>query len=252
MTMEPSDGDLPREPEPGPSRVGASPRPGGRRVVDRRGGPIIVALGLALVSTPFAAVAIHSSSIPLEPGYCLQPACYPGRGPISIEMALLMALLAVTAAAVVGGGLGGALGATRPIGGLLVAVFVAWPVAIATLPILPTLTGVPYFGVDFCLPNCEPMIVAGVPLSGVSAYGWSLYLGLTGLVEVGALLALIAFAFARWRHRRIAAVIGLAAFVSLNLWSVIEALPAAAALIVGAVIWVVPFWRGQQAELVHL
>lgn len=55
-----------------------------------------------------------------------------------------IALVAVVTAGYIGGAIGGRFVRRAPLLGLLLAVAIAWPVAIATLPILPTLAGEAY------------------------------------------------------------------------------------------------------------
>src|SRR4029079_436505 len=90
-----------------------------------RPGPIAISLFLALVSTPLAALSIWAVST----GTVSSP-----RQPVDYLDAILMGLVAVLVAGLVAGALGGWIARYWPVAGLVVAVFVAWPVAIAMLP----------------------------------------------------------------------------------------------------------------------
>ena len=60
---------------------------------------------------------------------------------------------------------------------------------------------------------------------------------------------MIAIVLARSHRRLLASAFVIAAFVSLNFWSILwGAWIAAIALIVGAIVWVAPYWTGQADE----
>jgi hypothetical protein len=205
-------------------------------IADRWKSPRFAALCLGLLSTPFAVAAIVSSS---TPPYGNRD----GVEPVSFGVALLVALGAVTAGSLAGGILGGSVVRKQPVLGLALALVVAWPVAIATLPLLPALLGWPYQAY-VCTDGCTPWITAEVPLSGLTEYAGMLATALYGPGEVAGVLALIAIVLARSNHRIFASVFTIAAFVALNFWS-IAATPGATtamiALVAGSVIWAGPY-----------
>lgn len=208
-----------------------------RWLAQRWQSPLVAALCLGLLSTPFAVAAIVLSSTP--PSWY-----YATVEPVSIGVALPIAFVAVTAAALAGGSLGGSKVREQPVLGLALVLLVAWPVAIVTVPLLPALLGWPYRGAFFCFVRCNPMIGADIPLSGVLAYAETLFFGLWGPVEVAAVLALIANVEARRHHRLLASAFTIAAFVALNFWNIVLSpgvLPAVIALIIGSVVWAAPY-----------
>jgi MFS family permease len=213
---------------------------------DERYGPLIAAVILGWISAPFAALSIIASSSPVStaPGSLV---------PLTFLQALSMAFVAVTAAALVGGLLGGALVRRRPVLGFATALFVAWPVAIATLPLLPSLVGWPYRGAMLCISACNAMLSADAPLSGFTAYAQTLVGDLWGPGEVAGILAVVAIVLARTGHRLFASAFVIATFLGVNFWSafwnISQAAPVAAiALIVGSIVWVAPYWKGRAEE----
>src|SRR4029078_10079549 len=84
-----------------------------------RPGPIATAVFLALASTPVAALSIQAVSTGTVNSH---------REPSGYLDAFGMALVAVLVAGVVAAALGGAIARHWPVAGLVVAVFVAWPV----------------------------------------------------------------------------------------------------------------------------
>jgi hypothetical protein len=222
-------------------RVMEGARPTARERVMWRPGPIAVALFLALVSTPLAALSIWAVST----GTVNSP-----RQPVDYLDAVLMALVAVLVAGLVAGALGGAIARHWPVAGLVVAVFVAWPVAIALLPLTAAVLGFEYGGVWICIDGCFPWIRDDTLTSGIGAYLSSFFLEAFGPLEVGVLLLGIGFVFSLRGHRVVAAGLGLAGFVAVNWWTIAPAgfgswpygVAAAAALVSGAAVWILPMW----------
>jgi len=214
-----------------------------------RPGPIAVALFLALVSTPFAALSIWAVST----GTVNSP-----RQPVDYLGAAGMALMAVLAAGLIAGALGGWIARYWPVAGLVVAVFVAWPVAIAMLPFAAAVIGIEYSGVEICIDACSHLIRGDSLTSGIGAYLASFFLEFFGPVEVGVLLLGIGYGFSLRGHRVAAAGLGLAGFVAVNWWTIAPAgfgswpygVPAAAALVVGAAVWILPMWPWRRAASV--
>lgn len=209
-----------------------------QRVAARRWGSLILALGLAVLSIPFAAISIRAVSeftTSYPEGYV---------APIGWEAAIAMATAAVLLAAVVAGTVAGFVVRRRPVGGLILALFLAWPVAIASLPLLPAVFGIPYQGVWFCFDSCAPLISSS-PLSAATNYVLAVWIGVIGPIEIAAILAGLGYWASRRRHRTASAVLGMAAWVAFNAWIIVfptsktvpGTLPAAIALLVGCAIW---------------
>jgi len=215
-----------------------------------RPGPISSALFLALVSTPFAALSIQAVST----GTVNSP-----RQPVDALDAAGMALMTVLVAGLVAGALGGAIARYWPVAGLVVAVFVAWPVAIAMLPSAAAVIGIEYKGAWICIDGCFPWIRDDSLTSGIGAYLSSFFLEAFGPVEVGVLLLLAGFGCSRLRLPLVASGFGLAGFVAVNWWTIAPAgfgswpygVPAAAALVVGAAVWILPMWPWRRSASVR-
>jgi hypothetical protein len=216
-----------------------------RRLVRSPIGPTLTALVLALISAPFVAFAIVRESVP--------PWIGPFDEPVDPGIAIAIACIAVIAGGLVGGTIGGRLLRRSPVAGLLVAVAVAWPIAIATLPMVPTLLGVEYRTAFGCISSCNPTIRAGDLASGAISYAASVFSGVFLIVPpVGALALAIAAWVASRRHRPIVAIVlGLSAVTSYNFWSIVgssswHSLGGAegpfALLVIGAVMWVALYW----------
>jgi hypothetical protein len=129
-----------------------------RRFLSGRLGAVRLAIVLALLALP--GVSWHFMQ--------------PDRGAGANEPlpSLLASTGSVVAAAIVGGWLGGLVSRRRPLGGGLVALVVAWPIAIAGLPLLPTLAGGSFQTAWFSLTGLgggDYVIKAGDLFSGVRA-----------------------------------------------------------------------------------
>jgi hypothetical protein len=210
---------------------------------------VLSALALALLSTPLAALAIaHASDI----STCEQCVLGGVNAPpaLTFGQALPIAFLAVLAAGLVGGIVGGWMVRRSPAAGLVVAVLVAWPVAIATLPVVPTLTGSAFtYGFE-CIGSCGPVTStsAGGLFSGIALYGLALLVG--GIAVVPPLVAIVCGYFARRAlkgsgDQRVVAVWGLLGVAAINIATFFSL--AFGALVIGALIWVSPYWRRSPA-----
>lgn len=213
------------------------------RFVHSRFGPILSSLVLSMMSTPFVAASISTSTAsPWESTRIHFP---PPLDPLA---AAPIALLAVLSAGLVGGAVAGLIVRRSPVAGLLLALFVAWPVAIAALPIIPTLRGGVFEAGYECLDSCSAIIHAGDLLSGAAAYGEALLIGALFVVPILIVVVLLAAAVFAGRKRLapVAATFGLGAFLALNFVSVQQGGLALACLLAGAGIWVAPYWADWQ------
>ena len=210
------------------------------RLRDTPGAPILLALALALASTPIAAIGIAFPT----PGQDFERV-----PPVDVDLVLPMALLAVLVGGLAGGALGGALVRRHPVGGLVVAGMVAWPAALATLPLVPGFVGRPFGDVALCIGSCSVSISGTGPASAVIAYLASFIPGTSGPIELSVVLALIAWVAVDRGRRRLAAALGLGAMVSFNFVSMASAVPAAVALVGGLVLWTAAFWPRSATHL---
>lgn len=201
--------------------------------ISGRFGPLKLALVLAFLATPAVFVYI---GFPDWRTYYKDA----GRPPLPAE-AFLMAVFAVGAAGVAGGAMGALVVRRRPVIGLAIAMTVAWPVAIASLPIVPTVLRIPWATSDVCLFTCSGEIRAGDLLSGAAAYAESLE-GLvvmamfTGIVAVPVILVL---GYLAWQThiRPFGAAVVVGAYGWANFMSVSAAPLPFIALAVGVLIW---------------
>ncbi len=225
----------------------ASPGPAGprvrsvRRFAERPRGPLLLALGLSLLSAPIVAWALTIEPGPLNSHGWEQPA---------LGQAVVVALVAVVMAGLVGGGIGGLVVREHPTTGALVAIALAWPVALSTLPIIATVVGARVQQAYICRESaCGFAIDYANPLSGVGAYALSVamsaVLGVPALLAVGCLVG--SWVMVRRADGGIAsAALVVVAYACLHLpWVVIVVfagsavgLVAFACLAVGVVVWV--------------
>jgi hypothetical protein len=210
-------------------------------------GPTATAVALGFASAPFVALTIVTESSPPF------GRAGPFETPVDLPTAIGIACLAVLAGGLIGGTLGGRLIRRSPVAALLVAIAVAWPSAIATLPIVPTLLHVDYHSGFVCFSSCSPSINSGDVASGATSYVGSVISGgLLVFPPIGALVFAIAAWFASRRHwKRLAVGLGLCAITLFNFFSILGgswlnlggAAGSFALLVFGAVTWVVPHWQ---------
>lgn len=203
-----------------------------RSIAARPGGPTILALGLAVLAIPFAVAAIVLAAVD-------------GSGDptgMDLDLAVVMALAAVVAGALVGGTIGGLAVRRRPYLGLALAIGTAWPVALATLSIVPGLLDRPYGAVRLCFDSCSSIIRSDSALSAIGGYGVSVLLMAAIGVPAAGLLLFLGWEMGRRRRRTVQALCVAAAVVAVDAWSMWAGALAAAALVVGALTWFAP-WR---------
>jgi len=198
-----------------------------RSIAARPGGPTIVALGFAVLSIPFATAAIVSVAVDAA------------GDPVSVDLdlALVMAVVAVLAGALVGGAIGGLAVRRRPDLGLALAIGTAWPAAVATLSIVPVLLGRDYRAVRLCIDSCSAVIRGDSALSAIGGYAISVVFTALYAVPAAGILLLVAWELGRRRHRKLRSIFVASAIVAIDGWSMSTGLPAAAALVVGALVW---------------
>lgn len=198
-------------------------------------GPTVLAIGLAVLATPFGAWAITRAAVDGSG----QPAF------VDPGLAIGMSLLATLVGAVVGGTVGGLVVRRNPTGGMVLALATAWPAALATLPVVPALLGRHYGGVGLCIDSCGPVITSEALGSAISSYLISVMFGATYSVVATVVLLVIAWRLAR-RRRAVKAALYLAVVIAINAWSMYSGAFAAVALVVGVVVWVAPYWPWHQ------
>jgi len=194
--------------------------------------PVIEALFLSLLSTPFAAVAIRDSARSFHG--------FPPNPPVTLEVAVRLAVVAVLVAGLAGGSVGKLLARGHPVLGVAAAAATAWASAIITLPIAASVLGISYRVSWYCISTCLDMN-SDAPSSGLDAYIQSVMLTTIGPAWVALVLVFLAVVMSRSRQRIPALGLALLGVAGFNFWSMLEAPAAAIALVVGIVVWAYPF-----------
>ena len=217
------------------------------RIVGRPTGAVVLAVALSVLSTPVAAISIQAVS-PAPPWWP------DSQRAIPLDEALRIAFPVVIVAGVVGGGLGGLIVRRQPVGGLFVAMASAWLAAIVATPVLAWVLGIAYNGAWWCFDGCEPALTTRVVWSGAVSYLESFALAIAGPLELAVAFAAYGRRFSGRGRRRLSAALAIATFLALNFWTFaafanpLGNIPAVAALVIGAVIWVIPYWRQAHSD----
>ncbi len=140
-----------------------------------RWGPTTLAVALAIVATPLVALSFLAPPI-FELDETFQAP--------SLGTALLVAGLASAGAAVVGGTVGGFVVPRHATLGTLLALALAWPLAIVLTPLAATAIGQPFETAFSCFDTCGAMIQAGEIESGVGSYLVALFTSAVTIVPL--------------------------------------------------------------------
>jgi hypothetical protein len=132
-----------------------------QRLGEGPAGPIKLAVALAIVSIPLVGL-----SFLLPPLFEADP----GFSPPEILPAFVIAGLATVGAAIAGGGVGGLVVRTRPTIGALLALAIAWPLAVSLVSIAATLLKVPFETAYSCFDTCGPTVHSRDAASGAGMY----------------------------------------------------------------------------------
>jgi hypothetical protein len=215
--------------------MGEMVRSGIGAVLTSRGGPVVLALILALVSLPFTA-----GSLQLAPYACSSDWCGAGDGMLRVDDAYLAGLGSVLLGALFGGGLAGFAVRRQPLGGALLAIALAWPAAIGGLTVLPGLVGHPMAIGNAGIDNYQAAISIGgrIEVGGLAAYLTSVLASYGNLLAVPvSIVGLVLAAIKRANLRPIAFLFGLVALVAMNMWSILNSGSIYLILVVGVLIW---------------
>lgn len=146
-----------------------------------------------------------------------------GWQPLAVEEAMALSLVAVLAASTVGGGLAGRTLARHRTSAPLLAVAVAWPTAIAILPIAASVLGIPLRAGIVCLSGCSATLTDERAVSGIDAYLNATALGavtlVTSLPALG--VALGGVWLGRRGHHSTSAGAMVIGYGCLNVWSIL-------------------------------
>ena len=208
-------------------------------IAERPYGPIVLACGLAVLSTPLAVAAVMLASV--------DAAGDPKS--ISLVLAVPIAFVAVLAGGLVGGTIGALVVRRRTILGMVLAVATAWPAALATLSITPALIGGSYAAYRSCFDSCAPALSSDRPSSAISSYAVATIITAAYAVPIAIVLLVVGAIAGSRGHRGAQAGLSVAAIVAINSWSMAAGLPAAVALIAGVAIWIVPYRRSRAESI---
>ena len=138
-------------------------------------GPVRLAVVLALVSTP-----IVGASFLLPPLFESDESFTPP----ALVHALVVAGIATVGAALVAGAIGGAVVRQHPTAGAVLALAIAWPVAVSLISVAARVLGVPFETAYSCFDTCGPMIHDSDAASGAGAYLVSLVVSAVSVIPI--------------------------------------------------------------------
>jgi hypothetical protein len=206
----------------------------------RRGGPVMSAVVLAMVSAPVVAVALllppSAAVLEIDPMTNLPRVEWQTMSPLD---AGVLALAATCAAGLTGGYYGGRVVARHRLLAPFLAIAVAWPVAIVVLGIVAAVLHIPLRSPVDCAFGCDSWMGQGDALAGFAAYGRSVVFSI--VLWEGVVVSLILMVIARRIGQHLFALCGVVAtHAVINGWSILVA-PAAtiayACLAIGVVAW---------------
>ena len=150
-----------------------------RRSLERLGagpfGPVKVAVALALPSSLLVA-----ASFLLPPVFEVDA----NFQPPSLAGAVIVGLVACLGAAAAGGAIGGVMVRRHPTLGGILALAIAWPVAVSLLSIAAKVAGVTFEAAYSCFDTCGPMVNDDDALSGLGAYLISAFVSMVTIVPI--------------------------------------------------------------------
>ena len=150
-----------------------------RQALERLGagpfGPVKVAIALAIPSSLLVAAAFLLPPV-FEVDARFQPP--------SLAGSVIVALIATLGAAAAGGAIGGLAVRRHPTIGTILALAIAWPVAVALVPVAARLAGVAFETAYSCFDTCGPMVHDRDPMSGVGAYLISAFVSMVTIVPL--------------------------------------------------------------------
>lgn len=218
-----------------------------RTVAIERGGPVITAVVLGLISIPVVAVSVFAQ--PPADDYMST-----GWRPMETGSALLLAACAVIPASIAGGRLGGQFAHTRPATAVLLALASSWPIAIGLLPLAANVLGIRMVAAIVCIDACTAELTSIDPFSGAAAYVTSVIVG--GSIGGVGLIAGFAGAVGWWltRRRRASGRIRdvVVVYAGLHFWTVLYGAVPFVCLVAGTLAWITWLrWRGPRGESVE-
>lgn len=154
---------------------------------------------------------------------------------------LILAVASVLAASTLGGGLAGRMLTRHRTTSPLLAIGIAWPTAIAVLPIAASVFRIPLRAGIVCIDSCSASLTSARPFSGLEAYLSATIVGavtlVTSLPALG--IALVGVWLGRRGHRLASAGAMVIGYGCLYVWAILfgGALPFVL-LAVGVLVWV--------------
>ena len=142
-------------------------------LAEGRSGPSKLAVALAIASIPLVGL-----SFLLPPLFEVDEQFTPPQ----VLHAFVIAAVATLGAAIAGGGIGGLVVRTRPTLGALLALAIAWPLAVALVSVIPALLKLPFETAYSCFDTCGPTVHSRDPASGAGIYLVSTVISLLTIV----------------------------------------------------------------------
>lgn len=205
------------------------------------GGALGRYLESVLLATLFALASVGPVAAVLQAGHRQSVIESVGWHPLGTGQALALALGSVLPAAILGGAAGGLVWLRRPVLAPATALTVAWFVGIVALPVAATALDIPLrVGVE-CVLSCTAHLRDGDPLVGFGAYGAAAVSALFAFYLLAVPVALFVVA-RRVRHPAVWAGVWLSLHVVVHVFSIMQAAPAYAALLVGVGLWSAWLW----------
>jgi hypothetical protein len=138
-------------------------------------GPVRLAVVLSIAAIPFVGLSLLAPPIfEVDEGF----------QPPSLPSALVVAAIASIAAAVIAGSIGGLIVRRHPTLGALVALGIAWPVAIIVLPMAAAVLRIRLETAYSCFDTCGPMLHTDDVFSGAGAYLVALFVSAVTIVPL--------------------------------------------------------------------
>ena len=145
------------------------------RIGSGQAGPVKLAVALSIVAIPFVGLSLLAPPIfEVDDGF----------QPPSLPSALVVAAIACFAAGLIAGSIGGLFVRGRPTLGALVALGIAWPVAIIVLPMAAALLRITLETAYTCFDTCGPMLHTDDVFSGAGAYLVALFVSAVTIVPL--------------------------------------------------------------------
>jgi hypothetical protein len=235
-----------------------APDPGDRPLAPHAGWATSRDSAVAFLRRPFGAVALalllSAVTLPITmAGITMVESMAEYTEPTGLLL-FEVALCAVVCASIAGAGLARRLPVRWSTARFVAAVFVAWPVAIMALPVLPALQGQRMDIGRFCIDSCSPLIESNAVTSGLEAYLQSLVGAVlfTPVLLIVGVAVIVAAVIGRThpRVRPVTMILLAALLATVNGFSILNAPVPFAVLVGGAAAWALLLRQVERPEAV--